>query len=255
MGPPVEQQKRAYRSQLRRERAAQTRQRVLVAARDSFLARGYAATTMQSVARAAGVSVATVEQAFGTKAWLLKAAIDIAIAGDDRPVPVLDREWTRIARNATTADELARVVTEVLAAAQDRSAGLIVSVFEGSTTDDDLADLADQLVAQREITAGWIVDRLTAHGDLRRGLGRAAAVETVWLLMDPALFLRLTRYRRWSLQRYQDWTATTIVTLLFPDPQAAVPTADPAPDITNTPTGAATNPVTTVDATNGDDPR
>jgi hypothetical protein len=40
------------------------------------------------------VSVPTVELLFGNKARLLKAAIDVAIAGDDDAVPVLDRSWT-----------------------------------------------------------------------------------------------------------------------------------------------------------------
>src|SRR6202012_860568 len=58
-----------------------------------FLAAGYAGTTMKAVAAAAGVSVPTVEAAFGTKARLLKAAIDVATAGDDAPVAMLDRAW------------------------------------------------------------------------------------------------------------------------------------------------------------------
>ncbi len=48
---------------------------------------------MRAVAAEAGVSVARLEQQFATKAGLLKAAIDVAIAGDDEEVPVLDRSW------------------------------------------------------------------------------------------------------------------------------------------------------------------
>ena len=57
---------------------------------------------MRAIAAAAGVAVPTVELGFGTKARLLKAAIDVAIAGDDEPVPVLDRAWADTARNART---------------------------------------------------------------------------------------------------------------------------------------------------------
>ena len=48
------------------------------------------------------MSVATVELLFGTKVALLKAAIDVAIAGDDEPVAVLDRAWAGAARRAAT---------------------------------------------------------------------------------------------------------------------------------------------------------
>ena len=77
----------------RAERARRTRRRIVDAATALFLERGYAGATMRAIAAAAGVAVPTVELGFGTKATLLKAAIDVAIAGDDEPVPVLDRAW------------------------------------------------------------------------------------------------------------------------------------------------------------------
>ena len=46
---------------------------------------------------------------------------------------------------------------------------------------------------------------------------RQRAVETVWLLMDPAVFVRLTRHRRWGLERYRDWIARSLRNLLLPD--------------------------------------
>ncbi len=82
---------RPYRSAHRQGQARRTRRRILDAAAAEFSSRGYAATTVAAIAAAAGVSVPTVEQAFRTKANLLKAAIDVAIAGDDEPVPVLQR--------------------------------------------------------------------------------------------------------------------------------------------------------------------
>jgi AcrR family transcriptional regulator len=216
-------ERRPYRSQVREERARRTRRKVLDAATEVFVARGYAGTTVRSVALAAGVSVATVELAFGTKAALLKAAIDVAIAGDDEPVPVLERSWAATAAAATSAEELLAVTAEVLAEAQERSAGLVVAAFEGAGADPDLAALVDQLVAQREGTAEWIVARLAALRDLRAGLTREDAVETVWLLMDSAVFVRLTRHRGWTRQRYRDWVATGIRTLLLPDAPPPAP--------------------------------
>lgn len=67
----------------------------LEAATTLLLARGYAATSIRAIAEAATVSVPTVELAFASKPRLLKAAIDVAIAGDDQPVPMLERDWAR----------------------------------------------------------------------------------------------------------------------------------------------------------------
>ena len=52
--------------------------------------------------------MAAVELAFPTKSDLLKAAIDVAIAGDDEPVPVLERPWAVAARAAPDAANLRR---------------------------------------------------------------------------------------------------------------------------------------------------
>ena len=50
---------------------------------------------MRAVAADAEVVLPTVELVFGTKAKLLKAVIDVAIAGDDEPVPMLDGKLCR----------------------------------------------------------------------------------------------------------------------------------------------------------------
>src|ERR1700744_5223039 len=85
--------RRRYRATRRGAQPRQPRARVRAAATQQFLAAGYPGTTMKAVAATAGVSVPTVEAAFGTKAKLLKAAIDVATAGDDAPVAMLDRAW------------------------------------------------------------------------------------------------------------------------------------------------------------------
>jgi AcrR family transcriptional regulator len=200
---------RAYQSSRREERARHTRRRVLDAATAVFLERGFAGTTMRLVAGGAEVSVPTVELLFGTKGKLLKAAIDVAIAGDDEPVPMLSREWTVAAADADTAAGFLDVVAGVLGSAQERSAGLVLAVFEAASTDSELGELADQMAAQRATMAEWIVDRLAP---LR--CDRGEAVDTVWILMDPAVFDRLTRRRGWTRQRYQRWFAGSVSRLL-----------------------------------------
>jgi len=120
---------RTYRSPRRDAQARATRRRVLEAATVLFLAKGFAGTTVRAVAARAGVSVATVELLFGAKPRLLKAAIDVAIAGDDEPVPVLDRAWADAALNVESAEEVLARAAEVIAAAQARSSGLVLAVF------------------------------------------------------------------------------------------------------------------------------
>jgi AcrR family transcriptional regulator len=208
---------RSYRSPQREARARGTRQRVLRAATSLFRERGYAGTTIRSLADRAGVSVPTVEALFGTKSRLLKAAIDVAIAGDYEPVPMLARDWATAATKATDPESLLSILAAALAPAQSRSSGLVLSVFEGAGTDPDLAVLAAQMSAQRVTMATWVVARLAALGALRAEVGEDEAVDTVFAIMEPAVFDRLARQRGWTLARYQDWIARSLRRLLVAD--------------------------------------
>lgn len=209
---------RVYRSSRREEQARRTRLRILDAATALFLERGYAGATMRAIAAAAGVSVPTVELGFGTKARVLKAAIDVAIAGDDEAVPVLDRGWTDVAQDAVTVEGFLAVVAEVVAAAQTRSAGLVLAVFEGARTDPDLADLAAQLTRQRAGTARWLVEAMARVSPLRPDQTQTEAVDGLWALMEPTLFDRLVRYRGLTTEDYARWFARAARRLLVPDP-------------------------------------
>jgi len=209
---------RRYRSPRREQQARATRARIIAAAARRFLARGYAGTTMRAVAADAGVALPTVELVFGTKAKLLKAVIDVATAGDDKPVPMLDREWARQAESVPGAAGFAAVCAGQLAESARRAAGLTLVALEGARADPDIAAVAAQLMAQRQVMAAWIVDGLRRRSRPRDGIGHATAVDTVWALMDPALFGRLTRDRHWSPAQFRDWFADAILRLLFSVP-------------------------------------
>ena len=205
---------RSYVSATRGERARQTRKRIIDAATRLFVRQGYAATTMRGIAAAAGVSVPMVELLFGTKAQLLHVVIDVAIAGDDEPVPVLSRPWAIAAESAPDLVGFLSAVAEVLGKAQVRSAGALLAAYEAARSDPDIEVLIADRESQRQRTAGWIVDGVTARSPLRPGLDRVGAIDMVWMLMDPVVFSRLTRHRGWSANRYASWFADSVIRLL-----------------------------------------
>src|SRR5260370_6388439 len=73
--------RRRYDATRRLEQAAQTRIDVLTAARELFPERGYAGTTINEIAIAAGVAVETIYRSFGSKAALFREVLEAAIAG------------------------------------------------------------------------------------------------------------------------------------------------------------------------------
>ena len=85
---------RAYDATRRRAAADKTRRRVLAAAREQFLTRGYNAATVADIAAAAGVAPQTLYSSVGGKADLLRHVVNVAIAGDDVPVAIAVRPFT-----------------------------------------------------------------------------------------------------------------------------------------------------------------
>jgi AcrR family transcriptional regulator len=197
----------------RTEQAQKTRKRVIEAATRLFVRQGYATTTMRAIATEAGVSLPTVELLFGTKAQLLHVVIDVAIAGDDEPVPVLSRTWAAEAQSAHGLAEFLAAVAQVLSEAQARSAGVMLAAYEAAASDPDIQLLIMDRESQRERTATWIVNGVLERVGLRR-LDRPGAIDTVWMLMDPVIFNRLTRHRGWSPDRYASWFADSVARLL-----------------------------------------
>lgn len=74
-----------------RKRNVETEAKIAEAATELFCTRGYVDTTMAAIAGAAGVAVQTLYLRHGSKAAILSAALDVAIAGDARDVTLPDR--------------------------------------------------------------------------------------------------------------------------------------------------------------------
>ena len=207
---------RGYRSPRREAQARQTRARILAAAARRFLAHGYSGTTMRAVAADAGVALPTVELAFATKAGLLKAVIDVATAGDDEQVAMLDRQWAARAQSTDDPADFIAAFAQQLTASAQRAAGLAAAALEGARADQAIAAVAAQLMSQRQVMAAWLVDGILLRSALGDCTNRSAAIDTVWTLMDPVIFCRLTEDRHWTSSQFQHWFTATVTQLLLP---------------------------------------
>ena len=114
---------RPYQSPLRRAQAETTRSAVLDAAAALFVREGYLRTTMKAIAAEAGTSVETV-YAQGSKAALLLACVDRALAGDDDDVPLTDRAEFTAALAQPSAAAAVEAFVRALAHVAERVGGL-----------------------------------------------------------------------------------------------------------------------------------
>src|SRR5260370_37497868 len=116
--------KRAYQSTLRGAPAESPREAVIGAAGRLFTERGYAATSIEEIAAAAGVSRATVFTSVGGKAKLLKTALDVAIVGDDEPIALPDRPRSKAIRAEPDPRKYLALCAELGTALDGRLAGI-----------------------------------------------------------------------------------------------------------------------------------
>ena len=213
--------RRRYDNRRREEQALQARRRVLEAANELFLERGYPGTTMAQVARAAGVSVETVYKAFGTKAALAKELWDVTLVGDDQPVPLAQRpEFTAI----TAEPDPRRMLAAYAALGRvlyERLGPLLRVIVEGAQAGDpELRDVLATIERERLAGASGFVASLAERGLLRDGLDPEAARDVLWTLISHEVCRLLVDGRGWSLDRWERWLAATLADVLLDPPPA-----------------------------------
>ncbi len=205
----ADEPRRRYTSPRREQQASETRSAVLAAAADLFAEHGWAATGIRAVARQAGVSVETVYATFGSKAALLKAALELSVVGDSAPVPLAERsEFAAIgvgevAHRAGAAASLIRQVN-------GRTAGLRRAVREGAPSEPELAELRAEIELRRAADVAQGV-KVIAGDDVEE-----SAVTGVWAVVSLEVYELLLDHAGWSAETYERWLADTIVRLLGP---------------------------------------
>ena len=199
----------------RAEQARATRRRIVAAAAAQFVAHGYGATLLDQVAERAGVAVQTVYFHFGNKPTLLKEALDLAAAGDDEPVPVMERPWVREIQEET--DPL-RIIALWVAAGRaiiDRIAPLMRVVRGATGTDPEVAAQWDTNQAQTRAAHGLLVELLDRRGALRPGLDAEQARDIAFVLGNAETYLQFTDACGWTADQWQERTAAVLTATLL----------------------------------------
>lgn len=199
---------------LRAARVADTEERILAAARGLFLRDGYAATTLAAVADAARVGHRTVYVRFGTKAALLKRVVDVAVAGDTRPIDVISRDWFQTALTAPTLAERVAACASGSSALMARAGDLIAIAQQAEPVEPAIAAAAQ---AAREATRDAVrlfCIRLRDDGLLPDGCDVGWLADTASLLSQAQTYLLGRDTLGWTSDQYQHWLASTLDRLI-----------------------------------------
>ena len=195
--------KRQYNSTRRQEQARQTRRRIVAAAHELFVAKGYGRTTIAEIAEMAGVSAETVYATFRNKPNLLRQVWFVSSRGDEEDVRLLDRLeirsvlaepdlGTRFAQHAVVVTSVFRRVGPLLAALQGAAA-----------TEPAAAAMLTEWDERRLDACTTYAEAAAATGQL--SVGEAECRDVLAATMDGTLWQRLVAGSGWSDERFAAW--------------------------------------------------
>jgi AcrR family transcriptional regulator len=196
----------------RRERSRRTRRRIVEAAYRLFVERGYG-VPLAEVASEANVSVQNLYVAFRSKQVLVGEVLQLAVLGDDLPIPPHHRPWFR----------------ELLDAPDARSA---ISVWVVNTLPiyARVAPLAGMFLSEPELAEMWArsetlridgfrfaMEQVMPKGRPRAGVDLDGATDTMFALLGPLMYEELVGGRGWTPDRWGAWVTDLVVRALFED--------------------------------------
>ncbi|HKC20707.1 MAG TPA: helix-turn-helix domain-containing protein [Candidatus Dormibacteraeota bacterium] len=204
-----ERSRRSYSSPARQAQASATRQTIVRSARKVFIEFGYGASTIESIAAAANVSVPTVYAVFGSKPRVLAAVV--ADAGSDSDIRELaDRALSKRdpRRRLAAAAHVVRTIME-------RERSILDLLREAGTGSADLVAASRQVHEQQRRALERVVRPLHEGAELRSGLGLDEAVAAFAALASPECYRQLVEELGWSGLRWERWLGDSAARLLL----------------------------------------
>jgi AcrR family transcriptional regulator len=207
---------RSYNSSGRREQARRTREAVLDTAQRLFLEEGYAATTIASIARGAGVSVETIYKAFGGKAGLVKEIYERGLGGRgstpayERSDAMREQEsdpWTIMQKWGVLTAEVAAEVTPIR-----------LLIRSAAIAEPAIALLLDEIDQERLERMHHHAKFLKERGYLREGVSLAEATDILWTCSSAELYELLVMKRGWPRRRFAGYVTDFMIATLLPAP-------------------------------------
>ncbi len=216
MASPAKQ-RRPYNSPRRREQAAETRRQILRAAKDLFERDGYAATSMATIASAAGVSLKTVYLVFETKSGLLRALWHLLLRGEQDHVPVGQQPWYQAVLDEPDPARQLRLNMRNSRIVKARAGPMLEVIRGAASADPDIAALWARIQTEFHDNQRAVVQSLADKDALAADLDVVSATDILWALNHPALHALLSRERGWSPERYEEWLGALVCSELLRD--------------------------------------
>ncbi|HET6759013.1 MAG TPA: helix-turn-helix domain-containing protein [Propionibacteriaceae bacterium] len=208
-------EKRKYSSTVRDEQAVRTRGRILDAASELFLERGYARTTMKDIAERADVARDTVHAIFGNKARVLTALIDVRLVPDAGVDNITQRPDALAIKDEPDQRKQIELFANFIAGISPGIRPVFEILRTASAVEPEMAKVFEEMDRYRMINMQTYVKWIAARGPLRVNTRRAG--EIIWAIASPDVSRMLCEEIGWSESQHARWLADTLIRTLLPD--------------------------------------
>lgn len=187
----------------------ETRTKILENAARLMFRDGYAATTIQKVAKHAGVDVDVASRMFGSKYQLVRAIRDRALF-ESSDMSAAKRS-DEIQERETDPRVIFRKWAELTKEVSPRVSPILLLIRDNAATDRDMADLQRTVDNER-------LQRMSENAQRMSKLGIDAdrLRDILWLVSSPELYELLVIKRGWTVDAYSTFVEQLLAGTLLP---------------------------------------
>jgi TetR/AcrR family transcriptional regulator, regulator of cefoperazone and chloramphenicol sensitivity len=197
----------------REQMAQQTRADILRAARRLFAERGYAATSINDIAEAAGVAIQTIYARLGAKRGMLLALIDLI--DEEAGVGPLAEEVI----SARTPLAALRAGVRLTRSFQERCGDVIEALFTAAGAEPELADAVAEGQRRHRDGARITIDRIQELHGLRHDVAPQSAQALFALSTNHEAWRELTHGYQLDWDRAENWLVEALSRALLTPPR------------------------------------
>lgn len=205
----VKKQKRPYNSLTRNKQAAETRDRILTAAKNLFKLEGFDCVTIEKIAGIANVSIPTIYSLFQSKLGVLRALIDEAFPPNQFDALV------QKSKQEKSPEERLRISAKIARQIYDAERAQM-EIFRGaSVLSPEFKELEKEREMRRYGRQEITIQAMVREKSLAKGLKMDEARQILWALTGRDLYRLLVIEQGWASKKYEKWIAQLLIKALM----------------------------------------
>ncbi len=200
--------KRTYSCASRNTKAKQTRNRILVAAKNLFELEGFEYVTIEKIAQTASVSTPTIYSLFQSKCGVLRALMDEVFPKDQFETLVESS-------NQAKSPELRLQFSAKIARQMYDAEKLQMDIFRGaSVLAPEFKELEKERETRRYKRQEVTIKAMVEEQYLATGLNITKARDVLWAFTGRDLYRMLVVEQGWTSDEYEEWLAQMLINAL-----------------------------------------